>query len=63
MNRFILWKCRIIVGIKERDKNIKGGARLIQLKKINKVYDDGFQALKDIDLTFEEGKINVLDWS
>ncbi|MGK0467716.1 MAG: osmoprotectant transport system ATP-binding protein [Clostridium sp.] len=33
---------------------------LIQLKKINKIYDDGFQALKDIDLTFEEGKINVL---
>ncbi|WP_291634676.1 betaine/proline/choline family ABC transporter ATP-binding protein [Clostridium sp.] len=33
---------------------------MIQLKKINKVYDDGFQALKDIDLTFEEGKINVL---
>ena len=33
---------------------------MIQLKKINKVYDDGFQVLKDIDLTFEEGKINVL---
>lgn len=33
---------------------------LIQLKKINKIYDDGFQALKDINLTFEEGKINVL---
>ena len=33
---------------------------MIQLKKINKIYDDGFQALKDIDLTFEEGKINVL---
>ncbi|MBB6453948.1 osmoprotectant transport system ATP-binding protein [Salirhabdus euzebyi] len=33
---------------------------MIELKKINKVYDDGFQALKDIDLTFEEGKINVL---
>lgn len=33
---------------------------LIQLKKINKIYDDGFQALKDIDLIFEEGKINVL---
>lgn len=33
---------------------------MIQLKQINKVYDDGFQALKNIDLTFEEGKINVL---
>ncbi|MGJ9382083.1 betaine/proline/choline family ABC transporter ATP-binding protein [Salipaludibacillus sp. CF4.18] len=33
---------------------------MIQLKKISKVYDDGFQALKDIDLVFEEGKINVL---
>ena len=33
---------------------------MIQLKRINKVYDDGFQALKGIDLTFEEGKINVL---
>ncbi|WP_138418711.1 betaine/proline/choline family ABC transporter ATP-binding protein [Aquibacillus sediminis] len=33
---------------------------MIQLKRINKVYDDGFQALKEIDLTFEEGKINVL---
>lgn len=33
---------------------------MIQLKNINKVYDDGFQALKSIDLTFEEGKINVL---
>lgn len=33
---------------------------MIQLKGINKIYDDGFQALKDIDLTFEEGKINVL---
>ncbi|TFJ93070.1 betaine/proline/choline family ABC transporter ATP-binding protein [Lentibacillus salicampi] len=33
---------------------------MIELKGINKIYDDGFQALKDIDLTFEEGKINVL---
>ncbi|WP_017470734.1 betaine/proline/choline family ABC transporter ATP-binding protein [Amphibacillus jilinensis] len=33
---------------------------MIQLKKINKIYEDGFHALKDIDLTFEEGKINVL---
>ncbi|CQR47097.1 Carnitine transport ATP-binding protein OpuCA [Paraliobacillus sp. PM-2] len=33
---------------------------MIQLKNINKIYDDGFQALKDITLTFEEGKINVL---
>lgn len=33
---------------------------MIELKKVNKVYDDGFHALKDIDLTFEEGQINVL---
>ncbi|UOQ49065.1 ABC transporter ATP-binding protein [Gracilibacillus caseinilyticus] len=33
---------------------------MIQLNRIHKVYDDGFQALKDINLTFEEGKINVL---
>ncbi|WP_058306214.1 betaine/proline/choline family ABC transporter ATP-binding protein [Gracilibacillus massiliensis] len=33
---------------------------MIQLSGIHKVYDDGFQALKDINLTFEEGKINVL---
>ncbi|KAB8126218.1 betaine/proline/choline family ABC transporter ATP-binding protein [Gracilibacillus oryzae] len=33
---------------------------MIQLRGIHKVYDDGFQALKDINLTFEEGKINVL---
>lgn len=33
---------------------------MIELKKINKIYEDGFQALKNIDLTFEEGKINVL---
>lgn len=33
---------------------------MIELKNINKVYEDGFQALKGIDLTFEEGQINVL---
>ncbi|MGP4040799.1 betaine/proline/choline family ABC transporter ATP-binding protein [Gracilibacillus sp. D59] len=33
---------------------------MIQLKGIHKVYGDGFQALQDINLTFEEGKINVL---
>lgn len=33
---------------------------MIKLTKVNKVYDDGFHALKDIDLTFEEGQINVL---
>ena len=33
---------------------------LIELKKVNKVYEDGFQALKDIDLVLEQGKINVL---
>lgn len=33
---------------------------MIELKKINMVYEDGFQALKDIDLIFEEGQINVL---
>lgn len=33
---------------------------MIELKKVNKVYDDGFQALTDIDVQFEEGKINVL---
>ncbi|MBY7144385.1 betaine/proline/choline family ABC transporter ATP-binding protein [Virgibacillus sp. NKC19-3] len=33
---------------------------MISLKKVSKVYDDGFQALKNIDLTFEEGQINVL---
>lgn len=33
---------------------------MIELRKVNKVYDDGFQALKDIDLVFEEAKINVL---
>lgn len=33
---------------------------MIELKKVNKIYEDGFHALKDIDLAFEEGKINVL---
>ncbi|ASN06312.1 betaine/proline/choline family ABC transporter ATP-binding protein [Virgibacillus necropolis] len=33
---------------------------MIELKNINKTFDDGFQALKDINLSFEEGKINVL---
>ncbi|PKR77649.1 osmoprotectant [Halalkalibacillus sediminis] len=33
---------------------------MIELKKVNKIYEDGFQALKDINLTFDEGKINVL---
>src|SRR5699024_7221079 len=38
----------------------EGGTFVIKLTKVNKVYDDGFHALKDIDLTFEEGQINVL---
>lgn len=33
---------------------------MIELKNIEKVYEDGFQALKNIDLAFEDGKINVL---
>lgn len=33
---------------------------MIQLKGINKVYDDGFKALKDINLIFKEGEITVL---
>ena len=37
-----------------------GGIFLIKLEKVSKVYADGFQALKEIDLIFEEGKINVL---
>lgn len=37
-----------------------GGNFLIKLEKVSKVYADGFQALKEIDLIFEEGKINVL---
>lgn len=38
----------------------RGEQLLIQLKDINKIYDDGFQALENINLTLEEGKINVL---
>ncbi|MGY0693768.1 betaine/proline/choline family ABC transporter ATP-binding protein [Virgibacillus sp. FSP13] len=33
---------------------------MIELKNIEKTYDDGFQALRDINLNFEDGKINVL---
>lgn len=33
---------------------------MIELKSIEKVYEDGFQALKNINLAFEDGKINVL---
>lgn len=33
---------------------------MFELKSIEKVYEDGFQALKDINLEFEDGKINVL---
>lgn len=39
---------------------ISGGIILIELKNIGKTYEDGFQALKDINLEFEDGKINVL---
>ncbi|MBY0223981.1 ABC transporter ATP-binding protein [Mammaliicoccus sciuri] len=33
---------------------------MIELRKVNKVYEDGTHVLKDIDLLFESGKINVL---
>lgn len=33
---------------------------MIELKNIDKVYEDGFQALKNINLKLSEGKINVL---
>ena len=33
---------------------------MIELKNIDKVYEDGFHALKNINLAFEDGKINVL---
>lgn len=33
---------------------------MIELKNINKIYEDGFQALDNINLAFEDGKINVL---
>jgi osmoprotectant transport system ATP-binding protein len=33
---------------------------MIRLEGIQKVYDDGFQALKDINLEFKKGELNVL---
>lgn len=33
---------------------------MIKFEGISKVYDDGFLALKDLNIEFEEGKINVL---
>lgn len=33
---------------------------MIQLEKVNKTYDDGFEALKEINLSFKDEKINVL---
>jgi len=33
---------------------------LIKFERVSKVYEDGFQALKDLNIQFEEGKINVL---
>lgn len=33
---------------------------MIRLEKVNKTYEGGVHALKDINLTFEQGKINVL---
>jgi osmoprotectant transport system ATP-binding protein len=33
---------------------------LIQLTEVNKKYDDGFHALKDINLEFKQGEISVL---
>ncbi len=33
---------------------------MIRLENVNKQYDDGFQALKDINLTCEDGEITVL---
>lgn len=33
---------------------------MIHLEGVNKVYDDGFKALKDINLAFKEGEITVL---
>ncbi|WP_078427186.1 betaine/proline/choline family ABC transporter ATP-binding protein [Alkalihalobacterium alkalinitrilicum] len=33
---------------------------MIQLENVEKIYDDGFQALKNINLHFREGEINVL---
>jgi osmoprotectant transport system ATP-binding protein len=33
---------------------------MITLENVNKLYDDGFQALKSIDLEFRQGDLNVL---
>ncbi|MCP8618142.1 betaine/proline/choline family ABC transporter ATP-binding protein [Salirhabdus salicampi] len=33
---------------------------MIRLEHVQKIYDDGFQALKNINLEFKEGEINVL---
>lgn len=33
---------------------------MIRFEQVNKVYDDGFQALKDINMEFKEGELNVL---
>lgn len=38
----------------------EGGKSLIKFERVSKVYEDGFQALKDVNIQFEEGKINVL---
>ena len=33
---------------------------MIEFKHVNKIYEDGFQALKDINLTIKEGEITVI---
>lgn len=33
---------------------------MIELKKVNKIFDDGFQALTDVDVEFADGKINMI---
>lgn len=33
---------------------------MIRLEDVQKIYDDGFQALKDVNLEFKKGEINVL---
>ncbi len=33
---------------------------MIELKNVNKIYNDGFQALTKVNVEFQEGKINVL---
>lgn len=33
---------------------------MIEMKNVNKIYSDGFHALKDINLTFRKGEITVL---